>query len=643
MLDQLNPEQLAAVTAPLGHTLVLAGAGCGKTRVLVNRMAWLMETHGLATHAILAVTFTNKAAGEMKQRLQSLWGPISSELWVGTFHGLCHRLLRKHHASAGLRENFQLLDADDQASLIKKIIQLKQLDEQLWPIKSIQAFINTQKETGLRAKHVPVPSYGPGKTHLFLYEAYEKACHHQNLVDFPELILRCCELFRDQPLLLQHYQQQFHAILVDEFQDTNSIQYHWLRLLAAPSASVMVVGDDDQSIYGWRGAKMEHIQKFENDFPHTKVIRLEQNYRSTSTILNAANALILNNIKRMGKALWTEGEAGSKILLYPAFNEVDEARYVANKIISMINHGQTMNTIACLYRSNAQSRVLEEALIHQGIPYRIYGNVRFFERAEIKDAFAYLRLCLNPHDNLAFERVVNVPTRGIGEKSLEQLRSFTKMHETSLWTAMQTLLTENVFSTRAHKAFQSFQSLIQQLQDIVQNPQPLEEQLEQLLKKSGLIQHCLQMKSETGVARAENLKEWVSAAQQFRMETTLEAPLSYASAFLSHAALNAGEQQTSSTSPAVHLMTIHAAKGLEFSVVFMLGVEEGIFPTRNAITDHQKLEEERRLCYVGMTRAKQHLVLSYAQVRRLYGREEMHRPSRFLKELPSMLLTLESR
>jgi DNA helicase-2/ATP-dependent DNA helicase PcrA len=640
MLTKLNPEQLAAVTAPLGHTLILAGAGSGKTRVLVSRMAWLVQTQGFSPEAVLAVTFTNKAAGEMKQRLQAILGQSLHELWVGTFHGLCHRLLRRHHDLVHLNAGFQILDADDQARLIKKLIQSKQLDEQLWPIKAVQSYINHQKEEGIRAKHVVATSYGPERTYLALYTAYEKSCEQLGVVDFAELMLRCCELLRDNPALLQHYQTKFRAILVDEFQDTNSIQYTWIRLLAGLHASVTVVGDDDQSIYGWRGAKIENIQQFERDFPETTVIRLEQNYRSTATILEAANALISHNVSRMGKSLWTQGQQGEKILIYGSFNELDEARYVVDKITAMIAEGQSSDSIACLYRSNAQSRVLEEALIRQGLAYRIYGGVRFFERAEIKDAMAYLRLSLNPQDDLAFERIVNVPTRGIGEKSLEQLRAHVASQGGSMWEAMQFLLNEQVFTSRASTALRAFQSLMLNLQETVGDGDALELQLEHVIEHSGLLGHFMNMKTEAGFARVENLKEWVSAAKQFRYEAIKDDHQSWANAFIAHVALESGEMQVDEDTPAVHLMTIHAAKGLEFPVVFMVGVEEGVFPSRGSIGDEKKLEEERRLCYVGMTRAKEQLVMTYAEVRRLYGREESHRPSRFLKELPDGLLNV---
>lgn len=416
LLDGLNERQREAVTAPLGNTLVLAGAGSGKTRVLVSRIAWLIEQQHLSPHAILAVTFTNKAAGEMRARLHNLLETPLLGLWVGTFHGLCHRLLRRHYKDAHLPEQFHILDSEDQARVVKRVIASLNLDEDQWPVKQAQAFINSNKDEGLRPQHVHVLPYGPGRTLVSIYKAYEQACQTAGVIDFAELLLRTHELLRDNPDILTHYRQRFQAILVDEFQDTNTIQYAWIRLLAGERTSVMVVGDDDQSIYGWRGAKVENIQQFSNDFNNTLIVRLEQNYRSTSTILDAANALITNNQSRMGKALWTAGASGEKIVVYSAFNELEEARFVSERIAMEINQGRNPDEIAILYRSNAQSRVLEEALLRAGIAYRIYGGVRFFERAEIKDTLAYLRLLANSDDDTAFERVVNFPTRGIGEK-----------------------------------------------------------------------------------------------------------------------------------------------------------------------------------------------------------------------------------
>ncbi|MCX7115541.1 MAG: DNA helicase II [Gammaproteobacteria bacterium] len=637
-LEGLNPAQREAVTAPTGHVLVLAGAGSGKTRVLVSRIAWLIQTQHIPAEGILAVTFTNKAAGEMKQRLQQLLNYSMSSLWVGTFHGLCHRLLRLHHQQAGLAAHFQILDSDEQARLVKQLIQAKQLDEGQWPVKVVQSYINSRKEEGTRARHIPAMAYGPSRIYGELYEAYEAACLRLGCVDFAELILRCCELFRDHADILQHYQSKFRAILVDEFQDTNTIQYTWIRLLAGSESAVMAVGDDDQSIYGWRGAKIENIHQFQRDFLNTQMVRLEQNYRSTSTILAAANGLIVHNLSRLGKELWTAGEDGQKIVVYGAFNELDEARFVAERINMAIREGYQVDAIAVLYRSNVQSRVLEEALLRYGIAYRIYGGVRFLERAEIKDALAYLRLLVNQDDDGAFERIVNVPARGIGERTLEQLRVFGRKKQLSLWQATVQLSQEHdALSSRAKSALLQFLDLIAEIK-IDRDETLLETILERVIEKSGLMEHYGKNKTEEGQARVENLAELVNAARQYRMDKTLNDNETWVTSFLAHASLEAGDLQAPSDVPAVHLMTIHAAKGLEFPMVMMVGVEEGVFPSKASLDDAKRLEEERRLCYVGMTRAMERLCMSYAEVRRQYGREEYHRPSRFLRELPDEAL-----
>ena len=636
-LEGLNEPQHSAVTAPLGNTLVLAGAGSGKTRVLVSRIAWLVEMQHMSPHAILAVTFTNKAAGEMKARLGNILSCPLQGLWVGTFHGLCHRLLRRHYQEARLPEQFHILDSDDQARVLKRVIASLNLDIEQWPVKQAQSFINGKKDEGLRPQHINVVQYGPGRTLVEIYKAYEQACQTAGVIDFAELLLRTHELLRDNPQLLAHYQQRFQAILVDEFQDTNTIQYAWIRLLAGDQATVMAVGDDDQSIYGWRGAKVENIQRFSRDFSQTHVIRLEQNYRSTSTILDAANALITNNQSRMGKDLWTAGNAGEKIVIYSAFNELEEARFVSERIMMELNRGHSANEIAILYRSNAQSRVLEEALLRAGIAYRIHGGVRFFERAEVKDTLAYLRLLSNPNDDTAFERVVNFPTRGIGEKTLDDLRTLARTEQLSLWTAASKLIESGQLPQRASVALSKFIVLIDQLR--LQTAQAeLDEQISEIIQASGLYAHFAKEKGDKSESRLENLQELVNAAKQFRYEQDEEEELPLLVAFLAHASLEAGEMQADEHERYVHMMTLHAAKGLEFPLVFMVGMEEGLFPGRQSMEEPGRLEEERRLCYVGMTRAMQKLVISYAEIRRQYGREEYHRPSRFLSELPAELL-----
>ena len=638
LLNGLNERQREAVTSPLGNTLVLAGAGSGKTRVLVSRIAWLIEEHHLSPHEILAVTFTNKAAGEMRARLSSILATPIIGLWVGTFHGLCHRLLRRHYKEANLPEQFHILDSEDQARIIKRVIASLNLDSEQWPVKQAQSFINGRKDEGLRPQHVNALSYGPTKTLLAIYKGYEQACQTAGVIDFAELLLRTHEVLRDNPEILTHYRQRFQAILVDEFQDTNTIQYAWIRLLAGDKAAVLAVGDDDQSIYGWRGAKVENIQQFAQDFKETQIIRLEQNYRSTSTILEAANQLITNNNSRMGKDLWTAGSAGEKIVVYSAFNELDEARFVTERIMMEINQGASANEIAILYRSNAQSRVLEEALLRAGVAYRIYGGVRFFDRAEVKDTLAYLRLLVNPNDDTAFERVVNFPTRGIGEKTLDDVRYYARTQQCSLWHAATTLLQSGEIAQRAGTSLAKFIELIEKIQIKTANME-LDEQINEVLQMSGLYAHFSKIKGDKSESRLDNLQELINAAKQYRYEQdeeTEELPLVHA--FLAHASLEAGEMQAEEHERYVHLMTLHAAKGLEFPVVFLVGLEEGVFPGKQSIEEPGRLEEERRLCYVGMTRAMRKLILSYAEVRRQYGREEYHRPSRFLRELPHKLL-----
>lgn len=637
ILDGLNAKQQEAVTSPPGNTLVLAGAGSGKTRVLVSRIAWLIEEQHLSPQSILAVTFTNKAAGEMKERLNHMLQVPILGMWVGTFHGLCHRLLRRHYEQAGLPEQFHILDSDDQARMVKRVIASLNLDPDQWPFKQAQAFINSKKDEGLRPQHVPANFHAGTQTLLKIYQAYEHACRTAGVIDFAEILLRAHELLRDNPEILAHYHQRFQAILVDEFQDTNTLQYAWIRLLASHGATVMAVGDDDQSIYGWRGAKVENIQKFSRDFEHTNIIRLEQNYRSTANILAAANALIANNQSRMGKSLWTDGTSGEKIFVYSAFNEIDEARFVSERIAMAIQQGKSADEVAVLYRSNAQSRVLEEALLRAGIAYRIHGGLRFFERAEIKDTLAYVRLLANFDDDTAFERVVNFPARGIGEKTLDDLRNLARAEDCSLWAASALLLQGSLLAQRAATALTKFIDLIKRLH-VETRDLELDEQVKTVIHSSGLYEHFSKVRGEKSESRVENLQELVNAARQFRYDQEVDDDMPLLSAFLAHASLEAGEQQASEHERYVHLMTLHSAKGLEFPLVFLVGMEEGVFPGKQSLEEPGRLEEERRLCYVGMTRAREELVISHAEVRRQYGREEYHRPSRFLRELPEELL-----
>ena len=645
LIEPLNPAQREAVTASPSDLLVLAGAGSGKTRVLVHRIAWLIQVERVSPQSLLAVTFTNKAAGEMRSRIEQLIDLPVRAMWVGTFHGIAHRLLRFHWQEAKLPQNFQILDSDDQYRLIRRVLKSLEMDESRWPPRTLQWFINAQKDEGRRPQHIPDTGDFAQAQMLRVYSAYEDACRRAGVVDFAELLLRAHELCRDNAELLAHYRRRFRHILVDEFQDTNTLQYAWVRLIAGQgaeqSANVFVVGDDDQSIYSWRGAKVDNIIRFGKDFPGAQTVRLEQNYRSTGTILKAANALIDNNSGRLGKELWTDSGDGEPISVYAAFNEIDEASYVMGRIQDWINGGGRRDEVAVLYRSNAQSRVFEERLMQLGIPYRVYGGLRFFERAEIKDALAYLRLIQNRHDDPAFERVVNTPTRGIGNTTVDRLRQSARAQNVSLWAAAQQAATE---TGRGGSALKAFVELIEGMAATAQGL-PLGEQVLQVVERSGLIPHYKKEKGEAGEARIENLEELANAARSFDYAVSDETlsgeedgsqdPIDPLTSFLTHAALEAGEAQGEAGADCVQLMTLHSAKGLEFPVVFIVGLEEGLFPHQRSIEDLSGLEEERRLCYVGMTRAMRRLFLSHAETRRLHGSENLCAPSRFLREIPS--------
>ncbi|MCG8517424.1 MAG: DNA helicase II [Pseudomonadales bacterium] len=631
IIDPLNDAQREAVTAPNDHLLVLAGAGSGKTRVLVHRMAWLMQVEQLPPTSLLAVTFTNKAAREMRHRIEQMLNLPSRGMWFGTFHGIAHRLLRSHWQDAGLPENFQVLDSDDQLRLVKRVMRELQIDETRWPPKQVQWYINSQKDEGLRAEHIQAnPSDHFTSVMVKIYEHYQRLCQQSGLVDFGELLLRSHELWLQRPELLAHYQRRFRHILVDEFQDTNTVQYAWLQVLAGQRVPLTIVGDDDQSIYGWRGAKIENIQQFQQDFPNGRLVRLEQNYRSTQTILKAANAVIANNQGRLGKQLWTDGPEGDPISLYAAFNEQDEANYIADTIESWVADGNLRSEVAILYRSNAQSRVLEESLMRQGIPYRVYGGLRFYDRQEIRNALAYLRLVHYRRDDAAFERVVNVPPRGIGAKSLAELRQFATEQGISLWEAGERLLAAGQVKGRAKTGLQRFVGIIESLSELVPNAS-LQGLMKQTIEDSGLKDHHANEKGEKAQARVENLEELVNALSDFEVEEGVD-PLSE---FIAQAALDAGESQAEAHEDSVQLMTLHAAKGLEFPVVFLAGVEEGLFPHGMSLEEPGRMEEERRLAYVGITRAMKRLVLTYAESRRIYGQEKFHALSRFVREIPS--------
>ncbi|HVY64926.1 MAG TPA: DNA helicase II [Gammaproteobacteria bacterium] len=635
IIDPLNEAQREAVTAPDRPTLVLAGAGSGKTRVLVHRIAWVIRVNGVAAQHVLAVTFTNKAAAEMRDRVEALLGVPTRNLWIGTFHGLSHRLLRIHWREAGLAEGFQIMDSEDQLRMVRRMVRTLELDENVWVPKEIQWFINAQKDEGLRPKDLRDEGNAGRRQMIDLYARYEQFCAAASVIDFGELLLRSLELLRDNADLARQYQQRFQHVLVDEFQDTNAIQYRWLRMLAGPSGKPFVVGDDDQSIYRWRGARVENLYRFQQDYPGTQVVRLEQNYRSTATILNAANAVIANNASRLGKTLWTDGAAGSPIKLYAAFNERDEAEFVVNRIHDYVQQGNKRSDCAVLYRSNAQSRVFEEALLAAGIPYRVYGGLRFFERAEIKDALAYLRLVANRDDDPSFERVVNTPPRGIGARTVEAVREQARAAGTSLWRAAATLIADGLLTKRAAEALWGFLALVDKL-DADTRTDALHEQVARVIERSGLTAHHGKNTDAGGEARVENLEELVNAAREvMRGEQTELPPLAE---FLAFAVLESGDAQADEYQDSVQLMTLHSAKGLEFSVVFLCGMEDGLFPHQRSLNDPAGLEEERRLCYVGITRARRELYLTFAEQRRLHGVESFATQSRFLREIPGELI-----
>ena len=635
IIDPLNAAQREAVTAADRPTLVLAGAGSGKTRVLVHRIAWVIRVGGVAAQHVLAVTFTNKAAAEMRDRVEALLGVPTRNLWIGTFHGLSHRLLRIHWREAGLTQGFQIMDSEDQQRMIRRMLRVLTLDENVWVPKEIQWFINAQKDEGLRPKDLRDEGNTGRRQMIDLYARYEQACAAASVIDFGELLLRSLELLRDNLALQREYQQRFKHVLVDEFQDTNAIQYRWMRLIAGPAGMPFVVGDDDQSIYRWRGARVENLYRFQQDYAGTQVVRLEQNYRSTATILNAANAVIANNTSRLGKTLWTDGSAGDPIKLYAAFNERDEAEFVINRIQDHVNQGGKRSEVAVLYRSNAQSRVFEEALVAAGIPYRVYGGLRFFERAEIKDALAYLRLVANRDDDPSFERVVNMPPRGIGARTVEAVRDHARGAGVSLWRGAAALIAEGTLAKRATEALFGFLSLVEKL-DTDTRGDSLHEQIARVIERSGLIAHHSKTTDLSGEARVENLEELVNAAREvMRSEESDMPPLVE---FLSYAVLESGDGQAEAYQDSVQLMTLHSAKGLEFSLLFLCGLEDGLFPHQRSLNDAAGLEEERRLCYVGITRARHELYLTHAEQRRLHGVETFATPSRFLREIPAELI-----
>ena len=647
IIEPLNDEQRAAVTAETGHALVLAGAGSGKTRVLAHRVAWLVATGQARPSGILAVTFTNKAAREMRGRIETILDRPTGGMWVGTFHGIAHRFLRAHREEAGLGESFQIADSDDQLRLVRRLMRDMNLDEGRWPPKQAQGFINGRKEEGVRVRHLPEPDDLWERRMSDVYRAYESACAASGLVDFAELLLRAWEVLRECPGTLAHYQERFGHLLVDEFQDTNAIQYAWVSLLAGERGRLFMVGDDDQSIYGWRGARIENIQKFARDFAGVTTYKLEENYRSTPGILAAANAVIANNAGRLGKNLRTSKSGGEPVRAYSAYNDIDEARFVVERIERARSEGWRLEDHAVLYRTSAQSRVLEDAFRASGMAYRIHGGLRFYERAEIKDAVAYLRLAASRDDDTGFERAVNVPPRGVGPRTMALLREHARLQGLSLWAAASELVEDGSITGRRATGVRMFLETVERMTGS-EAGRPLEEMVAQAV--SVLVEHYRRQEGEQAQTRLENLDELRAAARRFEDRLAREAdpedefadrPLA---AFVRHTVLEAGEGQADEHEDSVQLMTLHAAKGLEFPVVFLCGMEEGLFPHHRSLENHAQLEEERRLCYVGMTRAKQRLYLTNSEApRRLHARSPapdppLPRPSRFLREVPSELV-----
>lgn len=638
-IEQLNQAQQQAVTHDLGNLLVLAGAGSGKTRVLVNRFAWLLSHHHKDPYNIMVVTFTNKAAKEMSIRLNKMNLTNISAAWIGTFHSLAHKLLRLHHTEAKLDSNFEVIDSEDQVKIIRRLLKQLNIDEDAFEPKKVQNFINRQKDQGLKSSNLPKIQTRYDKMMFELYGHYENACKSQNVVDFADLLLKSYELLRDNSELLQHYQARFQHFLIDEFQDTNPIQYNFLKLLSVNAESIMAVGDDDQSIYGWRGAKIENIVKYTKEFSKVHIVRLEKNYRSTKTILSAANAIINNNIDRMGKTLWTDSPVGDPIVLYGALNEEDEALFIVKEIQKYINNGGQYTNIAVLYRSNAQSRAIEEAFVRHGINYIVYGGVNFFERAEIKDVLGYLRLAINPLDDAAFERIINTPARGLGEKTLEKIRLVSHQESVSCLQAVRKLLINSEHGSAINSSLSNFIRIIDQIKESFDHNLNLAEIVESTINISGLLDSLKKQKDANSINRIENLQELVNATAVFN-----SAPNADIKALLDYAALEGKEYISKEKHEAgaaignVQLMTLHAAKGLEFPIVFLCGLEEGLFPHYFSKDNPDTLNEERRLCYVGITRSMEKIFITYAQKRRLFGREEFRIRSRFVTEIPINLI-----
>ncbi|MFI4853215.1 MAG: UvrD-helicase domain-containing protein [Candidatus Makana argininalis] len=631
LFTKLNKKQMEAVSESNSNLLVLAGAGSGKTNVIVNKILWFIKINKCSPASIMAVTFTNKAAEEMRYRLSKIIGEKEKEIWIGTFHGLSNRILRNNYKDANLPKNFQILDHEDQIRLIKRLIISMKLDLKIWNPHKLLLYINHNKDKGKRPiiKNNNKNYYKEIKQNI--YKKYQKLCDKQGLVDFSELLIRSYEMLIKKPYIINKYHNRFKNILVDEFQDTNIIQYFWIKILKNINCNLIIVGDDDQSIYGWRGAKIENIHKFLEDYPNTKTIRLEQNYRCTNNILKAANSLISNNNFRLGKTLWTKCELGDPINIYSASNEIDEANFIVNKIKIAKNKNISLKEFAILYRSNSQSRILEESLIKINIPYLIYGGIRFFERSEIKNTLSYLRLILNRNDNIAYERIINIPNRGIGEKTISIIKNTAKFLKINFWKSSCYLIKKNIFKKNINKSVLNFINLINKLSKEI-NHLPIHMQTDLVIKNSGLWKMYKKEKNKKHYSKLENLAELINATKQYNdingisKNSILE--------FISNATLDTINFKDYKTTEAVTLMTIHSSKGLEFKQIFIIGMEEGIFPNKKSINSIEQLEEERRLAYVGITRTIKKLTITYAKKRNIYGKEKKRKPSRFIKEIP---------
>ena len=636
ILDELNPIQREAVTDESHHSLILAGAGSGKTKVITHKVAWLSSVKGVNPLSLLTVTFTNKAAKEMRGRIENILEENLNQMWCGTFHGIFHRMLKIHWQEAKLVKDFSVIDSEDQIRVLKRVIQNMNLDLDTWQPRETQWFINKQKDEGRRKAKLNMNATFVEEKMVDIMDEYQKTCNREGLVDFAEILIRSFELLDQNSELLKYYQARFQHILVDEFQDTNEIQYLLLKKLVGKDGRMTVVGDDDQSIYSWRGAKSTNIKRFTKDFNEVKTIKLEQNYRSSKNILACANSVIRNNPDRLGKELWSQKDEGEQVKVYRAFNERDEASFIVGIIKRWLEEGGSLSDTAIIYRSNAQSRILEDAILNSELPYRIYGGVRFYERMEIKNALAYAKLAINKNNDSQFERVINTPTRGIGVKTMDQIREHAKKGNLSLWQASEQIIANK--ETKSAQNISNFFDVIEKLEGMNFN-ENLDTFFENVISLSGLKEFHGKEPGEKGRSRVENLEELISATSEFfSLGEDKNDERSLLEHFLDQASLDAGENQANENEDAIQMMTLHSSKGLEFPLVFIAGCEEGLFPHRRSAEDPKQLAEERRLCYVGMTRAMERLYLTHAESRNIYGIDSFSPVSRFIKEIPEELI-----